>query len=260
MIPLHYIHADGNLSGEECFLLYLFHENITCKKGVTKVDPETYQRLFFFESLIQEYNRLRGHPKVQAYFRNWFEQYKASYEEFMAHYIDRFPSKPVHWGDRVKSAYFNQKLEQGHQFEVYIDQLFKNHGVDLGFFHAKDEQYRKGESAKGVEVKFDNLWEKYGNLYIEYQEKVSKSSNTWVNSGIMKEDNTIFYLIGTRRKFWILRKQGLLALFESWKRDSGRRNQFKVKDTSKGFVMSTALADTMTVPLAQTIDEIRKGP
>ncbi|MEH7113374.1 hypothetical protein V7124_13460 [Neobacillus niacini] len=258
MLAFNYINKNGKLSDEDCFILYLYHELVNQNKGISKVDEDVYKEMFFFESLIKEYNQNRSNLGLRNFLNDWVKKNHGAYLDFMTNFIDKYPSKPVHWGDRVKSIYFNTKLEQGHQFEVYIDNQFKKMGLEIGLYYAKHEQYDKGESEKGLEIKFDNMWEKTGNIYIEYQEKVHKDSQNWVNSGILKADNTIYYLIGTRKKIWILRKSDLLDIFKNWLNDPTKKWNFKQIGTSKGFVIPITEADKITLTIAEVISEIKK--
>ena len=55
------------------------------------------------------------------------------------------------------------------------------------------------------------------NVYVEYAEKSKASNYDFVNSGILKNDNTRFFLIGTEEKFWIFQKNRLIEIYNEEK-------------------------------------------
>ena len=119
--------------------------------------------------------------------------------------------------------------------------------------------------AQPIEIKNDTLINKYGNIYIEYQEK-SKSSNWgYVNSGILKVDNCVYWLIGTPDKFYIFRKERILEIFNEevalLKRNlpSKRGIKFKQIATSRGFVYPAKNAEKNkdTISMDEMMSEIK---
>ena len=48
--------------------------------------------------------------------------------------------------------------------------------------------------------------QKTGNVYIEYQERMTNAGE-WVDSGILKQDQTKYFLIGTVEEFFILPRE-----------------------------------------------------
>lgn len=84
--------------------------------------------------------------------------------------------------------------------------MFRRHGYDIGLFYGKDQQYHQGETKAGIEIKCDMRLQKTGNVYIEYQERMTNAGE-WVDSGILKQDQTKYFLIGTVEEFFILPRE-----------------------------------------------------
>ncbi|MQR94197.1 hypothetical protein [Fictibacillus phosphorivorans] len=253
------INSDGNLTKEQCLFLYLYYEKVVNKKNVNQVNLVNYKKMFFDEKLICQYNKdlFIKECEVKHYIVSWQEKNTQAYYEFIDNFIIKYPSKPIHWNDKDKSLYFKSKLEEGHQFETYIDYLFKQKGLDINLYHTRKQQYSEGESEKGIEIKNDNKWMKTGNVYIEYQEKYNQKSIKWVNSGILKNDNTVYYLIGTIDCFWIFRKTDLLDLFYNWQENQCKKlYRFKEIGTSKGFVIPIDEADQISLSIDTVVNEL----
>ena len=81
----------------------------------------------------------------------------------------------------------------------------------MGLYYGKDEQYYKGESELGIEIKRDIKASETGNLYIEYEERL-RNRGQWVKSGILKDDNTKYFIIGDIGQYWILSKEQLIQI------------------------------------------------
>lgn len=79
-------------------------------------------------------------------------------------------------------------------------------------YSSKEYQYRHGESATGIEIKYDSLFHQTGNLYIEIAEKSDSGLQNFTPSGVMRDDNTWLYLIGDYQQAFLFGK-GQLRLF-----------------------------------------------
>lgn len=135
--------------------------------------------------------------------------------------------------------------------------------MEIGQYLSPQGQYELGENALGIEIKFDTLIKKYGNVYIEYMEKSKSNNYRFVNSGILKKDNCIYFLIGTQEKFYIFRKKRLVDIYEEEKENfqssqkSKRDIKFKQIATSKGFVFPLKNAIKETISIDLMIKEIK---
>jgi len=128
--------------------------------------------------------------------------------------------------------YYKQSLEKGQEYQDFImDILQKKYGMSISCYTSKKWQYSNGESRQGVEIKFDDRMKETNNVYIEIAEKTNSDNLNFVDSGIMREDNTWLYIIGNYDKFYIHSKKYLKKLYES--------NKYKVITipTSKGFLL-----------------------
>lgn len=196
----------------------------------------------------------------------WFRQNKETTEEFKLGFGTIYKPKACLWSDRKKTDYYKEKLQMGFDFENYIAKLISDrYGINLEPYLTPEGQYKLGENSLGIEIKNDTLINKYGNIYIEYQEK-SKSANwEYVNSGILKIDNCVYWLIGTPDKFYIFRKERLLEIFNEEIRlhinnlPSKRGINFKQISTSKGFVYPTKNAEKNndTISMDEMMSEIK---
>lgn len=241
-----HIDYEKRLTCEDYLALWYFYSKIR--------KPIPYRDLQVTEELIDRYNRADDALKefLAGKIRSGGDlvrDFRKNYREKVWEY-----EKPVIWGDREKSAYYIGQLTDSHKFEVYVGERFLSHGYDIGFFYGKEQQYRKGETRAGIEIKYDKMLTKTGNLYIEYQERLN-SRQMWVNSGILKEDETKFYLIGNMHEFYILPRERLCSYYDrlvrQHERIPGMRTVRETKhQTSKGFVLQRSIArrDGLTIP------------
>ena len=190
------------MSAKEHYLLYEFY--LMNNKSVT------YDKFRITEKLVNDYNNLPDEKKIEIAKkiegRPEYIQFEKKFSEEPWVY-----DKAVIWGDRAKDEYYIDNLEKSHAFELFVDRQFKEKGIDIGLFYSPDLQYR-GESAKGIEIKFDKRSQETKNYYIEYKEKKDGDGN-WADSGILKKDNTKYFLCGTKERYHIFKKQILLDIY-----------------------------------------------
>ena len=163
-------------------------------------------------------------------------------------------SKPIIWDDRLKKTYYIEQLTKSHRFELYIDNMFKEEGIDIGVFYDKDNQY-SGESLAGIEIKYDNESLKTGNLYIEYQERLNEGE-LWVDSGILKQDNTIYWAIGNYEFVYFIAKEVLVDILDG-KIGLPIRHVSARRGTSKGFILSRENAEKISDPIDVVVLNIK---
>ena len=84
-------------------------------------------------------------------------------------------------------------------------------GLPIKTYSSFSYQVNKGESRVGVEIKKDNVYKTSKRLYFETHEKKG-NSNKWVESGVLRDDNTVFYFIGDYEKAWLFSKKQILKL------------------------------------------------
>jgi len=119
-------------------------------------------------------------------------------------------------------------------------------GIDELHRRIGREQQYQGETDEGVEIKFDqNIYEyfKKGRLYIETHEKADANNQEYASSGIYRNDNSVYYLIGNYNEWWIFNKEVLQKI--------DRTRQIikpfwifepKPTGTSKGFCINVDMA------------------
>ena len=128
--------------------------------------------------------------------------------------------------------YYNDCLEKGLEYQDFIASLLiKEVGIPLSSLSSKKYQYSVGENLQGIEIKFDDKYEKTGNIYIEVKEKSNPNNNEYVNSGIYRNDNSWIYLIGNYNEIFIFGKSHLILMHKS------NRYRAVKKPTSIGFLL-----------------------
>lgn len=177
---------------------------------------------------------IRGYNKKLSQFENVWKKDKSKIHKPIAFekYQDTYK----------KDNDFEYCLKIGHKFELWVENEFKKYGVDLGMYY-DDKQFR-GENKLGLEIKHDSKLVQTNNVYIEYK-SINKKETEFYNSGILKEDNCKYWLIGTEDEYYIIYKNELLKIYEELMKDGRTRYKDKElyyglaeKRTSKGVVIS----------------------
>lgn len=101
-----------------------------------------------------------------------------------------------------------EELESTYQFQDYVQELLYKTGIPINCFASQKYNYEVGESIAGVEIKQDKKMKETGNIYIELYEKHYQKEK-WVASGILRNDNTIFYVIGDYDHIYMFAKKQL---------------------------------------------------
>lgn len=129
------------------------------------------------------------------------------------------------------TAQYEGLLKMGNEYEDYIDRLLKANGVYIGLYQTKEEQYNIGESQKGVEIKYNSRFTELKSVYVEVTE-CTKDGNKHVLSGILRNDNTRWMLMGDYKHAVMFDKGELAVIYLS-----GCCTVIKPHNTSTGFVM-----------------------
>jgi hypothetical protein len=131
------------------------------------------------------------------------------------------------------TEYYKEKLQEGLEFQDFIAVQFSKIGLLVTPFSSKKYQYEVGESLQGYEFKNDQAFRKTKNLYIEIAEKSNPNNRSYIDSGILRADNTIFYVIGDVLGVYLIQKKVLIAMY---KKGSYRKIENNMK-TSIGFLL-----------------------
>lgn len=141
------------------------------------------------------------------------------------------------------TVYYRECLEKGNQYQDFVcDQLWRNYHISIGVYSSKKWQFEKGESASGIEIKFDGKLEQTGNLYIEVAEKSNPEFEEYIPSGIFRDDNTWLYLIGNYKEAYLFPKKWLKAICTDEKKIKTQQMKPVQIATSKGFLLPAQIA------------------
>lgn len=223
-----------------------------------------YEQSYITEPLIDEFNRALNNPE----FINKFRRFLEHNNECINYYLTRFNNepwemvKPTIWREhlnsrgQIRNMYRVEKLTKSHRFEILIDSNFKDAGVDIGLYYGREQQYN-GECELGLEIKRDIKSGETTNIYIEYAEKDNANQAQWVNSGILKNDNTRYFVIGDFNRYWIISKEVLLRYYNlllnsRYGKYEGCR--FVEIGTSKGYLMPQSLADEVSISFDELVN------
>lgn len=135
-------------------------------------------------------------------------------------------------------GYYKDRFFEGTDFQDYaIEKLYDN-GIVVIPFSSRKYQLLKGESKSGYEFKYDKLFAKTGNFYIETAEK-KQTETDFHPSGIDRDDNTVIWCIGDYDNIYLISKKQLKLVRERFK---------EVKTaTSKGFLLPVEYAKKFLV-------------
>lgn len=214
-------------------------------KVYSKLSPLDHLYLYWYSQIVEKqicsYDEFLPSESLIERYNSFVEQWEINFEKDPSHY-----EKTVDWDkDRKKTDYFKNKLQMGYQFEIWVGKLFKENGVDLGLYYDKDGQY-SGENRCHIEIKHDMKLRETGNLYIEYMERLHSYDN-WTKSGILKEDDCQYWLIGSFEEYYIFKKQTLIDIYNSLNRGNCTipKCRFvgeKYNLTSKGYLLPRSAA------------------
>jgi hypothetical protein len=247
----------------EYIQIFVYHELVIQGKSIINI--EDYINFELTDSIISSFNSWIMDPKhTSSVVVSWFDVNSNVIEYFRQNFPSKFKPKVSIWSDRKKSNYYKEKLQDSFVFENYIAELIsEKYGLYLGQYLTPEGQYELGENALGIEIKNDTLISKYGNVYIEFQEKSGANNYNYVNSGILKIDNCVYLLIGTVEKFYIFKKDKLIEILNEEIENitkgvrSSRNIVFKQIATSKGYVYPVKNAINDTISMDIMINEIK---
>lgn len=131
---------------------------------------------------------------------------------------------------------YKPQLEEAARYQDFItDELLKR-GIVLNQYASREYQRKVGESASGIEIKYDKRMAETGNVYIEVEEKSDPSLHDYSKSGVYRNDNTWLYLIGNYEKALLMSKRQLrlcIEYGEEWRKSKGII--FREIATSRGY-------------------------
>jgi len=137
--------------------------------------------------------------------------------------------------EQYNNGYYAEKLEQGLQFQDVVTKELYQRGIVVVGYASRRFQNECGENMLGAEIKRDGEFRKTGNLYLEIAEKAHPDNSAYVDSGIMRKDNSWLFVIGDESAIWIFSTKYLRLLKDRYRRVT--------KPTSIGYLMPLAEAD-----------------
>jgi hypothetical protein len=215
------------------------------------------EKIVFHEKIIINYNRFISLENNKIIFYNYIIGQRDYINECLRKLKEKPWEyfKPVIWSDREKNHYYIKKLTKSHRFEIYIDMMFKKKDFDIGLYYGREEQY-SGESKAGIEIKNDIISQRSGNLYIEYKER-NKISGKWVDSGILKKDNTVYFAIGNFEFIYFIKKSVLIDVRNNKYPNITITNVCPSIGTSKGYLLSIEDAEKLCEPIEEVIQNLQ---
>ena len=115
-------------------------------------------------------------------------------------------------------------VRAGDRYQEFVRRLLNPHGIAHWHFQGQGEQYTFGENRQGHEIKLDERCfsrnpEKIpaptGRLSIEVQEKTRRENNGWVDSGILRADNSWLYVQGNYEIVFVFAKNWLRRVYHT---------------------------------------------
>lgn len=100
-------------------------------------------------------------------------------------------------------------FHDGMEFQDWIVHEFGKIGFYIQLHASKRYQFDRGESVQRVEIKLDNRCTDTGRISIEVGERTALDKQ-WVKSGIYRNDNSIFYVVGNYQRAYLFDKRVLL--------------------------------------------------
>lgn len=204
---------------------------------INNMTYEDYMNLYYF---IQVQNKVRFKYANFIPTEDDIEKYNKAVDRFKEVWDkDRsIVEIPVIFKDVKRDDYYIEKLNKAHKFEIFVENAFKECGIDIGFYKDKQNQY-KGETKIGLEIKNDMRLKETGNIFIEFRQRLNNNMS-WLPSGILKQDNTKWWIIGNENEYYIIHKQDLIKQYNLIKDKQPYKIKTEVQNggTGQGFILS----------------------
>jgi hypothetical protein len=143
------------------------------------------------------------------------------------------------------NEYYKEMLKKGLHFQDFVVEELYKIGLPIISYSSKEFQNMIGENKAGIEIKLDQNFRKTGNIYIEYAEKSKAENNNYIDSGVLRNDNTWLYLIGDYETIYIFSKKQLLIL-----KDTSKVRHVQTP-TSKGYLLSLNLVEKYCIKVIE---------
>ena len=134
-------------------------------------------------------------------------------------------------------AYAAAKLKAGQEYQDFVARQLLRDGIALVNYQSYRAQLEWGENSLGMEIKFDDLLQRTGNVYIETAEKSHPSNPDFVDSGIYRADNSWLYAVGNFRELFVFSKRTLKKAHAWTRQDGAPRFERRTTKTSVAFLL-----------------------
>lgn len=132
-----------------------------------------------------------------------------------------------------------EDIESGLQYQDFIAiQLLQKLGWTLNQFASRKYQIEHGESISRIEIKNDNKMQETKNIYVELAEKTVNGN--FIASGITRQDNTLFWLIGDYNVAYVFVKKQLKYLCDNYQKYGFKKVE---TETSIGILIPVSFLD-----------------
>lgn len=98
--------------------------------------------------------------------------------------------------------------------DFVVDLMLKEFGLAITNYSSEYYQYNFGENRQGIEIKLDKEMLHYGNVSIEVAEKTEAKNENWIESGILRNDNSWLYIQGNYDIVFIFGKEHLKRFYK----------------------------------------------
>lgn len=107
----------------------------------------------------------------------------------------------------VRSTLYQEGLE----FQDFVcEQCARQRGFVIQNLQSRKYQFNVGENIQGAEIKLDRECTKWHRLSLEVAEKSSADpTRPWVDSGVLRPDNSWFYIQGNYEILFVFSRQWL---------------------------------------------------
>ncbi|MDP2895020.1 MAG: hypothetical protein Q8Q12_00500 [bacterium] len=151
-------------------------------------------------------------------------------------------------------TYRRQAQEKSLEYQDFLSRALSRRGIILQNMTSRKYQFWS-ENLLGLEIKFDDMMERTGRLYIETAEKAEPREGDYVPAGIYRDDECWLYGIGNYQRFFIFGKKTLQRL-DHYNPDWLFHPQ-EDKPTSKGFCIPVEKAQELAERVIEFLPEER---
>jgi hypothetical protein len=105
--------------------------------------------------------------------------------------------------------------KEGEDYQEFVRKLLNPWGITIWNWKDKKQQFAFGENPQGFEIKLDMRCTETDRLSIEVQEKTRRNNRDWINSGILRNDNSWIYVQGNYQIIFVFAKNWLRRFYDA---------------------------------------------